>query len=226
MTRFKICGISQAEHAVAAADAGADFVGFIFAPSKRQVTPDRARELVREAKSARPNIGRKPELVGIFVNQPAAEINEIVTHCGLNRVQLHGDETLQDCEAIHRSIFKVIRIDAGRPSEELMGWLEREVEAVSACGYVPMLDTVSTGPYYGGTGRPVDWKAASEVARKHQILLSGGLSPDIVAPAIEQVRPWGVDVSSGVETGGAKDAGKMNAFAKAIRRVDEGLAIR
>ena len=72
----------------------------------------------------------------------------------------------------------------------------------------------------------MDWKAASEVARKHQILLSGGLNPDIVVPAIEQVRPWGVDVSSGVETGGAKDADKMNAFAKAIRRVDEGLTIR
>ncbi len=225
MTRFKICGISQAEHAIAAADAGADFIGVIFAPSKRQVTPDMARELIREAKSARPNIGRKPEVVGAFVNLPAAEINEIINYCGLNRVQLHGDETLEDCEAVYVPIFKVIRVDADQPSDELIDWLEQEVEAVSARGHVPMLDTLSTGPYYGGTGRPFDWKAAGEMARRHSILLSGGLNPDIVAPAIEQVRPWGVDVSSGVETEGVKDVDKIDAFAKAVRTVDEGLAI-
>lgn len=225
MTKFKICGISQAEHAIAAADAGAGFIGVIFAPSKRQVTPEQAKELLQEAKSARSDIGKKPEVVGVFVNTPAAEVNEIAEYCGLNRVQLHGDETLDECSTIDQPIFKVIRIDADRSAKELIDWLEREVEAISARGYVPMLDAVSTGPYYGGTGRLVDWKAAGELASRFQILLSGGMSPDNVGRAIEEARPWGVDVSSGVETDSVKDIGRIEAFAKAVAKADRGLRV-
>ncbi|MEE9199331.1 MAG: phosphoribosylanthranilate isomerase [Dehalococcoidia bacterium] len=226
MTKVKICGISQVSHAVAAVDAGADFIGFLFAPSTRQVTPERARELVREAKELRPSIGQRPAVVGVFVNAPAQEVNRTAEYCGLDWVQLHGDETLEDCSAIERPIFKVVRIRADEPEEELLARLDEELAAIIEHGYVPMLDRASTGRYYGGTGRPLDWRAASRLAQGYQVLLSGGLSPQNVAQAIEQVRPWGVDVSSGVETDGAKDPAKIRAFVRAVAEADKRLRSR
>ena len=223
MTRVKICGVTQVSHAIVAADAGADFVGLLFAPSERQVTPERARELVKEAKSLRPTIGQRPEVVGVFVNTPAREVDEIAEYCGLDWVQLHGEESLQDCSAIHRPILKVIRIDAERPADQLIQYLEEEVEAIHKQRYVPMLDTASTGLYYGGTGHTFDWDAASQLAKRYRIFLSGGLNLANVAQAIQVVRPWGVDVSSGVETEGTKNPDKIRAFIKAAADADARL---
>ena len=223
MTKVKVCGISQVSHAVAAADAGADFIGLIFAPSERQVKPEGARELVREAKALRSSIGQRPAVVGVFVNVPAKEINQIAEYCGLDRVQLHGDETLEDCSAIEKPILKVVRIRAEEPANQLIPRLNEELKAIRDRGYVPMLDTASTGQYYGGTGRPFDWRAASQLAQRYQILLSGGLSPDNVAQAIEQVRPWGVDASSGLETDGIKDIKKIRSFLQTVTDTDAQL---
>ena len=223
MTRFKICGISQAQHVVAAADAGADFIGLIFAPSKRQVTPEQAKEVIEEARSLRPSVRQRPEVVGVFVNVPAREITEIADYCGLDRVQLHGDETLEDCSAIRRPVIKVVRLPAEGISEGDLAKLEEELETIKARGCLPMLDTVSAGPYYGGTGRPLDWKAIGRLALKHEFLLSGGLKPENVPEAIEQARPWGVDTSSGVETDGSKDIGKIKTFAEAVAKADSEL---
>ena len=101
--------------------------------------------------------------------------------------------------------------------------LEEELEAIRAAGHTPMLDTVSKGPYYGGTGQPFDWGLAAELARNFDFVLSGGLNPENVSEAIEQVRPWVVDVSSGVETEGVKDTEKIQAFARAVTQADQAL---
>ena len=221
MTRFKVCGLTRAPDAVAAIDAGADFIGLIFAPSKRQLLPDQARDLLQTVRALRSSVGQRPQVVGVFVNAPAEEINEIAESCGLDTVQLHGDETLEDCADIERPIFKVVRIEAGANSEDLLPSLKAELEAITNAGYTPMLDTVSKGQYYGGTGRPFDWELAAELARKHHVVLSGGLSPDNVATAIQRVGPWAVDVSSGVEIDGLKDEKKIRGFARAVAEADK-----
>ena len=226
MTRFKICGITRSAHAIAATDAGADFIGLLFAPSSRQLSRDQARDLVREARSQRPSIGQRPRVVGVFVNTPAEEINETAEYCGLDWIQIHGDETLEDCSAIQRPVLKVVRIPADAPAEELLSRLNQELRAIVERGYTPMLDSVSTGRYYGGSGRPFDWKVAAELAERYRFVLSGGLSPENVAPAIGQIRPWGVDVSSGVETEGAKDIYKIKAFARAVAEADAKLGYK
>ena len=223
MTRFKVCGLRRAEDAVAAIDHEASFIGLIFAPSKRQLTAEEAREILDRARAKQVAAGRQPEAVGVFVNASADEVNRIADHCGLDRVQLHGDETLEYCSNIERPIFKVVRIEAGAKGDDLLSTLEEELGDIVDAGHTPMLDTVSKGPYYGGTGQPFDWSVAAELARKFDFVLSGGLNPNNVAQAIKQVRPWVADVSSGVETDGAKDAAKIKAFAQAVARADESL---
>ena len=223
MTRFKVCGLRKAEDAVAAIDHEASFIGLIFAPSKRQLTAEEAREILDRARAKQVSAGRQPEAVGVFVNASADEVNRIADHCGLDRIQLHGDETLEYCSNIERPIFKVVRIEAGAKGDDLLSTLEEELGDIVEAGHTPMLDTVSKGPYYGGTGQPFDWSVAAELARKFDFVLSGGLNPDNVAQAIKQVRPWVADVSSGVETDGAKDAAKIEAFAQAVARADDSL---
>ena len=223
MTRFKVCGLRRAEDAVAAINHEASFIGLIFAPSKRQLTAEEARELLTRARAEQVSADRQPEAVGVFVNASADEVNRIADHCGLDRIQLHGDETLEYCSNIERPIFKVVRIEAGAKGDDLLSTLEEELRDIVEAGHTPMLDTVSKGPYYGGTGQPFDWSLAAELAKKFDFVLSGGLNPDNVAQAIKQVRPWVADVSSGVETDGAKDAAKIKAFAKAVARADDSL---
>ncbi len=223
MTRFKVCGLRRAEDAVTAISVGASFIGLIFAPSKRQLTAEQAKGILDSARVGRGVKGQGPEAVGVFVNAPADEVNRISDYCGLDRIQLHGDETLEYCSNIERPIFKVVRIEAGAKGDDLLSTLEEGLSDIVEAGHTPMLDTVSKGPYYGGTGRPFDWSVAAELARKFDFVLSGGLNPNNVAQAIKQVRPWVADVSSGVETDGAKDAAKIKTFAQAVARADDSL---
>ena len=221
MTNFKVCGLRRSEDGQVAIREGAGFIGLIFAPSKRQLTADEAREILDMARSEQASAGQQPEAVGVFVNAPVDEVNRIADYCGLDRLQLHGDETLDYCSLIEKPIFKVVRIEAGASGDDLLSTLEEELGAIVAAGHTPMLDTVSKGQYYGGTGQPFDWAVAAELAEKFDFVLSGGLSPDNVAKAIKQVRPWAVDVSSGVETDGVKDPEKIKAFARAVARADK-----
>ena len=223
MTRFKVCGLRRAEDALTAIGEGADFIGLIFAPSKRQLTADVARGILDEARAAYGSGSRMPEAVGVFVNAPADEVNRTAEYCGLDRIQLHGDETLEYCAAIERPVFKVVRIEAGARGDELLTALEEELCTIVDAGHTPMLDTVSKGLYYGGTGETFDWGLATELAKKFEFVLSGGLNPENVGRAIEQVGPWVVDVSSGVETGGMKDPKKIGAFARAVKRTDKAV---
>ena len=221
MTRFKVCGLRRAEDAAAAIGAGASFIGLIFAPSKRQLTAEEARDILMTVRESGAVNG--PESVGAFVNAEADEVNRIADYCGLDRIQLHGDESLDYCLGIERPIFKVVRIEADTRGDGLLSDLEEELGAIVDAGHTPMLDTVSKGPYYGGTGQTFDWSLAAELAKKFDFVLSGGLNPENVTKAIEQVGPWVVDVSSGVETEGTKDGQKITAFARAVAKADQAL---
>jgi len=193
----KICGITRLEDAVAAAEMGADAVGFIFWPgSPRFVDPYRARRIA----AALPRLVRT---VGVFVDQPADYIAGVANLVRLFAVQLHGNETPRAAAAVGRPAIKSIKAGASRLDE----WPSNVTLLLDA--YDPVKK--------GGTGTAVDWNAAAAIAAQRPLLLAGGLTPDNIADAIARVRPFGVDVSSGVETSpGVKNHARMQALFKAI----------
>jgi phosphoribosylanthranilate isomerase len=222
VTLVKICGISDAHHARSAAALGADFVGMVFAPSRRQVTIGDAKRIAEglgqeERKPIRERTtggieaalrGRRPLLVGVFADQDADTINGIAEDVGLDLVQLSGSEPWEACAHVERPVFKCIKVREGESAEDLRPHLHK--------GAVVLFDPYVEGTY-GGTGRTIDWGVAAEIARERPIVLAGGLMPDNVREATEKVRPWCVDVSSGVETEGKKDVGKIRAFIEAVK---------
>ncbi len=213
MVKVKICGLSEIEHALAAGKAGADFLGLVFAPSRRQVSPEKALLLVETIHS----LENRPAVVGVFVNSAAQEVNRIADHCQLDWVQFSGDETPAECARIERPVIKAIRVGDRLPDEL------NEAGAVLRQKFLYLLDARVDGKY-GGTGTRFDWQIAREVCTRLPVMLAGGLIPENVAEAIKSVHPWGVDVSSGVETGGIKDMVKVRAFIDAVRRANGGAA--
>jgi phosphoribosylanthranilate isomerase len=211
MTRVKICGIRDKNHALAAVEAGADFIGLVFAPSKRQVTPTLACEIVSAVKKS----SDATKVVGVFVNAPASQVNEIADFCALDCVQLSGDESWEYCREVVEPVIKAIRIGQQSP-EELYAELSAGSKLLSSQRFITLLDSQVEGEY-GGTGESFNWNIAQEVAKRFPVIIAGGLDPKNVARLIETVRPWGVDVSSGVESNGLKDASKIRAFVKAVR---------
>jgi len=199
VVRVKVCGIMDAAAAVVAAEAGADAIGLIFAPSRRRVTVERAREIV----AALPPFIAK---VGVFVDETYARITETIEAVGLDTLQLHGSETPEFASSLPLPVVKAIRV---RDEDSLAGLAGYQVSAF-------LLDTYDPEAL-GGTGRTFDWNLATGAAARHRIMLSGGLRADNVVEAIERVRPYGVDVSSGVETGGAKDPEKIRTFVRIVR---------
>jgi phosphoribosylanthranilate isomerase len=216
MTRVKICGIKEKTHALAVIEAGGDLIGLVFAPSRRQVTPIQAGEIVSAVKSHSHAI----EVVGVFVNMPAPEVNMIASSCHLDWVQLSGDEPWEYCRQIARPLIKAVRIRQGQRPESIGANLATGEQVLSSQKHLYLLDSQVKGRY-GGTGISFDWSLARPVAEQFPVIIAGGLNPDNVTRVIETVAPWGVDVSSGVEAGGAKDIGKIRAFIKAVRRADD-----
>jgi phosphoribosylanthranilate isomerase len=214
MTFIKICGLRTIEHALAAVDAGADMLGLNFTTSRRQVSPEQAA-LIAEAVRARPYAARV-SIVGLFVNEAPARMLQIARQCGLDAIQLSGDEPSAVVGQLPGIVlFKAIRLD-GALSEA--GWLE----AAEAPNMRLLVDAQVPGSY-GGAGVLADWGRAAELASRRSILLAGGLTPENVDAAIRQVQPWGVDVSSGVESNGVKDISKIRAFVAAARACDQQL---
>ena len=211
MTRVKICGIRDENNALAAVEAGADFIGLVFAPSKRQITPTQAYEIVSAVKKS----SDATKVVGVFVNAPASQVNEIADFCALDCVQLSGDESWEYCCEIVEPIIKAIRIGQQSP-EEVCAELSAGGKLLPAQRFITLLDSQVEGKY-GGTGESFNWNLAQQVAERFPVIIAGGLDPKNVARLIETVRPWGVDVSSGVESNGLKDASKIRAFVKAVR---------
>ncbi len=205
--KVKICGLTNAEDAAAAVEAGADAVGFVF----HKKSPRCA-----EAAVVKGIVKTLPPFVlpiGVFVNEDAKVVRDVVDSCGLALVQLHGDETAAYCEALGRPVLKAIRLKDRRSFLIL-------AEFQGRAGVRGFLVDAFSSDAYGGTGQVADWSLAAEASSAAPVLLAGGLTPENVSQAILQVRPYGVDVSSGVEASpGKKDHEKVRAFVRAVRLV-------
>jgi phosphoribosylanthranilate isomerase len=208
---MKFCGITRVEDAWAAADLGAAAIGFVFAPtSPRAITPDAARAIALR-------LPRFLQGVGVFVYLPPADVRRVADHVGLDAVQLHGRETPADAAAAWPRVIKALARDRD-PLAEADTWPDD----------VTLLVDAATGEAPGGTGQLADWPAAAALARRRRLVLAGGLTADNVGEAIAIVRPYAVDVSSGIETRpGEKSVARMRAFARAVddawRRDDDGI---
>ena len=201
--RIKICGMTDTEDAVAAAELGADAVGFVFAPSPRQISPDKAREIIM----ALPPL---VQTVGVFVDEDAEKVASTAAFCHLDLLQFHGNESPAYCRRFAQRVIKAMRV---RNKGHLEGCSEYS-SVVDAL----LLDTYLPGRS-GGTGLTFDWNLALEAKRYGRIILAGGLNPDNVAAAISAVRPYAVDASSGLEQKpGVKDHDKMARFIQTVRR--------
>jgi phosphoribosylanthranilate isomerase len=208
----KICGTTNLEDAQAAVDAGANALGFVFAESPRRVQPAVASKIVRA-------VLEPVEKVGVFVNESAGRIREIVAEAGLTAVQLHGDESPEFAAKLASSglrVFKAIPVRGGFAARMIAFAEKGEVDAV-------LLDTAAV--LRGGSGTSFDWRAVAEYMPAHggdiRVIVAGGLTPLSVPHAIRILRPWGVDVASGVEREpGKKDHEKVRAFVKAAKSAD------
>jgi phosphoribosylanthranilate isomerase len=198
MVKVKICGITNLSDALVAVDAGADALGFVFyEKSTRCINPLEAAKIIAKLP---PFI----QTVGLFVNEDIEKINWTADYCGLDIVQLHGDETPDDCLEVNRRVIKAFRMQNNISIDPLGRY--------QVSGF--LLDAWSPDAY-GGTGRTFNWELAGAARQYGPIILAGGLSPDNVAEAIEAVQPYAVDVSSGVESApGKKDEGKVREFVR------------
>lgn len=205
-TRIKICGMTNLNDALSALEAGADALGFVFyKKSPRYIEPDIASEIIR-------NLPPLVTVVGVFVDEQIDRVRETAKFCCLDLLQFHGFESPEYCEWYHNRVIKAFRVKDASSLEEVRKYKDQ------VSGY--LLDSYSEDAY-GGTGSTFDWSVAREISRLRPVLLAGGLTPDNVARAISEVRPYGVDVSSGVESApGRKDMEKMRSFVDSVRKAD------
>jgi phosphoribosylanthranilate isomerase len=207
MTRVKVCGITNLEDALAAAEMGADALGFVLAPSPRQVSPENLRRLVADL----PPLIIK---VGVFVDSPLDEVRRIMSDCGLNLAQLHGSESPEYCEALFPRAIKAFQVKDATVLKLLPLY---HTSAYLLDGYHSKLK--------GGSGQSFDWEILQQAKGLGRIILSGGLTPDNVARAIAVAKPYGVDVASGVEAcPGKKDHTKLAAFIRAVKESESEAA--
>ena len=205
----KICGVRDPATARAAVQAGADLIGVVFyPPSHRFVTRAEARAVSDAAHAANP----RALVTGVFVNADAATLNATADDVGLDLIQLGGDEPAELAGALNRPTLGTVRIDSSGTSDE-----ERRFQAwVAVTPWGVLLDAHVPG-MYGGAGTVADWFVATDFARRYRVLLAGGLHSGNVARAASRVRPYAVDVSSGVETNGHKDHAKIRHFIAAAK---------
>ena len=224
MTIVKICGVRRLADARAAAAAGADIVGFTFWPgTKRYIAPEEAAAVIAAFRS---EDAPRPLISGLFVNADPTVIAATVALCGLDLVQLSGDETVADVERLTTPLLTAVRALPGEDIDALRERIHALRHAARSLPpgplgqpLTPLLDAHVPGQY-GGTGQTGDWALAAALAAEERIMLAGGLTPENVAAAVHAVAPWGVDVASGVEVAGQpgiKDAARIGAFLHAAR---------
>jgi phosphoribosylanthranilate isomerase len=238
VTHVKICGCMRVDDAIVAAQAGADFVGLVFADeSRRRLSTEQALQIVRALGTPLRDLGqaappphyqgdatdvvawfhhgaealerllarKRPLTVGVFEDQPLEQVDAIADEASLDLIQLSGGESWQDCLLANRQVIKVVNTEAFASADDLLAALE------PGTAIAFLLDSSR------GRGRRADWSLARDVASRLPLILAGGLTPENVSNAVRKVRPWAVDVSSGVETDGAKDPDKIRAFIAAVR---------
>jgi phosphoribosylanthranilate isomerase len=210
MTLVKICGIQRPEDAAAATVAGADLLGFIFAPSRRQVD---ARTVKRIASGL--GFSNRPKLVGVFVDTEAEEINRVADEAGLDLIQLHGDEAAEILPKLSRPVIRSVTIAPTASFDVVANSLDAYIGGPNQPRYF-LVDGYHPDQR-GGSGIVANWEIAQLLAEQFPVILAGGLLPDNVEAAIKAVRPLGVDVSSGVESDGAKDPLKIETFTERAR---------
>lgn len=213
-TTVKICGVRRLEDALVTAEAGADYFGMVFVPGRRRrIEPEAARAITD---GVRDYDQEAPKSVGLFGDQPLGEVLETIDGAGLDYTQLCGDEPLDYCRAVleHAGVIKVLHVS----NEDLPGAVADRIDAFVEAGCTVTLDSQVAG-LHGGTGQSFDWSIAGQLAASgRRFLLAGGLTPANVAEALDAVHPWGVDVSSGVETDGVQDPAKIRQFVANARR--------
>jgi phosphoribosylanthranilate isomerase len=209
VTRVKICGVTSVEDAVASVAAGADSVGVNFVSTVRRVDAAMARAIVRA-------VGDETLVVGVVAGMTVAEMRDLKEATGIACLQLHGDETPDDVAALLPHAYKAVRIQTAADV----------ARARAMPGEYVLVDAKVEG-LLGGTGHAFDWSLVVELARERKLVLAGGLTPENVARAVATVRPWCVDVASGVESAPArKDPARMAAFVEAVRAVGERRSTR
>jgi len=242
MTWLKICGTTTLEDALLSLDAGADALGFIFAPSPRRITAQQARQIIA-------HLPQPVEKVGVFVNESEDRIAEIAERVGLTAIQLHGDEPLDFARRLrarltrrrpHMRMIRALPIQRfpkrlGDEEDHLEGWDpvaigmveidEKSRQPGPGCFDAILVDSGSS-TQRGGTGKQLPWESAqfllASMTTMVRLILAGGLNPENVGEAVRRFRPWGVDVVSGVEAApGKKDPAKLRAFVGALRRGDK-----
>lgn len=240
MTRVKICGVGDVETALAAAEAGADFIGIMFANSRRKVTPQACYDIVTALHEKRgsgpiafsgPGAGEvsarswfgawneaieealfihRPIIVGVFADQAVADVQEIAGAAQLDMIQLSGAEDDSFVRAMSIPTIRVVHVGDGDDASDALD------RAPAGIGQAVMFDRAKSGAR-GGTGESFEWGIAAEAGQSAPLFLAGGLDPENVATAIDVAAPWAVDVSSGVETDGKKDIDKIRAFVRAAK---------
>jgi len=203
----------DAQNALVAADAEADFLGFNFVEGvRRQIQPDEGQWITEGLIGGREGIPNGPKLVGLFRNQPVDWVRRVSQQCHLHIAQLNGDEDLTYAEELIVPVLRQIRI---KPDDTADG-LRTEVSRWLDAGHMVILDSYDPSSP-GGTGVAFDWSVADGIVEQEGVMLAGGLTPENVGEAIQQLNPWGVDVASGVEMDGVKDPDKIRDFINAAR---------
>ena len=219
MTGVKICSVQQLDHVLAAAEAGADYVGINFVPGvRRQIVQSQARLMIQKFRYEYGYSG--PELVGIFADQGIDEVNRILDDCDLDLAQLSGHESVEYATQVSKPVIKAIHVSADKSVEESIHAIAPLIHQFHSLGIFPLLDP-DVGSALGGTGTTFDWDIAKGLASEGDFLFGGGLNPDTVTSAVQNVQPWGVDVSSGVETNGMKDTEKIKKFIERVKAQKE-----
>ncbi|MEH7075366.1 phosphoribosylanthranilate isomerase [Neobacillus drentensis] len=203
--KVKICGIMDVETGVAAVQSGADVLGFVFAESKREVSIERAKEIIS-------HLPKEVDKVGVFVNESKETIENIASIVGLTHIQLHGDETALFSETLSLPVIKAISFQG---NESLAALAEFPSDYI-------LLDSPK-GKYRGGNGTVFNWSEVNpSLINRQKVILAGGLHPENVQEAIRIIRPFMVDVSSGVETDGKKDVKKIKTFIEKAKSTPVG----
>ncbi len=218
-TIVKICGVRRLEDALVAAEAGSDYVGMVFVTGRRRrIEPEAARDITDGLRAMETD---RPRSVGLFGDQPLTEVLDTIQVAGLDCVQLCGDESVEFCGAVANSaeVIKVLHVP-GDADDRVVADVAARIDAYASIGCTVTLDSQVVG-LHGGTGQSFDWDVAARLAAGgRRFLLAGGLTPDNVAAAIATAHPWGVDVSSGVETDGRQDQQKIKRFIANARNRD------